>query len=113
VTTSVPFVQSMHAAALQRRLPGSGLAWLDAARAEALQAFAARGLPGQRNELWKYTSLRALAQRAYAASDAGAPTVQNGSQPAGGLALVVRETLPTTLVIFLVSSCLVALLMAS
>jgi len=74
VTTSVPFVQSMHAAALQRRLPGSGLAWLDAARAEALQAFAARGLPDQRNELWKYTSLRALAQRAYAASDAEAST---------------------------------------
>ena len=64
VTVSVPFVQSMHDAALQRSLlPGSGLAWLDAARADALQAFAARGLPDQRNELWKYTSLRALAQR--------------------------------------------------
>ncbi|HWG66271.1 MAG TPA: Fe-S cluster assembly protein SufD [Rhodanobacteraceae bacterium] len=70
MTTSVPFAQSMHAAARQRRLPGSGLAWLDAARAEALQAFATRGLPDQRNELWKYTSLRALAQRAYAAGDA-------------------------------------------
>ena len=70
MTTSVPFAQSMHAAARQRRLPGSGLAWLDAARAEALQAFATRGLPDQRNELWKYTSLRGLAQRAYAAGDA-------------------------------------------
>ena len=67
--TSVPFAQSMHNAALQRRLPGNGLPWLDAARADALQAFAARGLPDQRNELWKYTSLRALAQRAYAAGD--------------------------------------------
>ncbi|HXE66065.1 MAG TPA: Fe-S cluster assembly protein SufD [Rhodanobacteraceae bacterium] len=66
---SVPFVQSMHDAAVRGRLPGSGLAWLDAARAEALQAFAARGLPDQRNELWKYTSLRALAQKAYAAGD--------------------------------------------
>ncbi|TAN03585.1 MAG: Fe-S cluster assembly protein SufD [Rhodanobacteraceae bacterium] len=59
----------MHEAAASLRLPGSGLAWLDAARAEALRAFAERGLPDQRNELWKYTSLRALAQRAYAAGD--------------------------------------------
>jgi len=70
VSVPLPFVQSMHDAALQRSLlPGSGLAWLDAARADALQAFAARGLPDQRNELWKYTSLRALAQRVYAAGD--------------------------------------------
>lgn len=67
--TAVPFAQSMHDAASLQRLPGSGLAWLDAARAEALQAFAARGLPDQRNELWKYTSLRALAQKTYAAGD--------------------------------------------
>jgi Fe-S cluster assembly protein SufD len=59
----------MQEAAAALRLPGSGLAWLDAARAEALQAFAARGLPDPRNELWKYTSLRALAQKAYAAGD--------------------------------------------
>lgn len=72
MTASVPFVQSMHEAAAQGRLPGSGLAWLDAARAEALQAFAARGLPDQRNELWKYTSLRALAQKSHAAGDAQA-----------------------------------------
>lgn len=69
MTAPVPFVQSMHDAAARQRLPGSGLAWLDAARAEALQAFAARGLPDQHNELWKYTSLRALAQKAYAAGD--------------------------------------------
>jgi len=62
----------MHDAAASLRLPGSGLAWLDAARAEALQTFAARGLPDQRNELWKYTSLRALAQKTYAAGDAKA-----------------------------------------
>ena len=72
MTAPVPFVQSMHDAALQGRLPGSGLAWLDTARAEALQAFVARGLPEQRNELWKYTSLRALAQKTYAAGDAQA-----------------------------------------
>lgn len=72
MSTSVPFVQSTHDAALQRRLPGRGVAWLDAARAEALQAFAERGLPDQHDELWKYTSLRALAQRVYAAGDAEA-----------------------------------------
>ncbi|TAN07336.1 MAG: Fe-S cluster assembly protein SufD [Rhodanobacteraceae bacterium] len=64
----------MQDAAAAARLPGSGLAWLDAARSEALQAFAARGLPDQRNELWRYTSLRAFAQRGYAAQDPAAAT---------------------------------------
>ena len=72
MSASRPFVQAMRDAAASLRLPGSGLAWLDAARAEALRAFAERGLPDQRNELWKYTSLRALAQHAYAAGDGGA-----------------------------------------
>jgi Fe-S cluster assembly protein SufD len=63
----------MQDAAAQWRLPGSGLAWLDAARGEALQAFTARGLPDQHNELWKYTSLRALAQKVFAAGDPQAP----------------------------------------
>lgn len=72
-TAAAPFVQSMRDAAASLRLPGSGLAWLDAARAEALRAFIARGLPDQHNELWKYTALRALLQRAYAAHDDTAP----------------------------------------
>ncbi|MGH8215474.1 MAG: Fe-S cluster assembly protein SufD [Rhodanobacteraceae bacterium] len=66
-STLTPFAESMQAAAATLRLPGSGLGWLDAARREALQAFAERGLPTARNELWKYTTLRALAQRQYAA----------------------------------------------
>ncbi|HJP98267.1 MAG TPA: Fe-S cluster assembly protein SufD [Rhodanobacteraceae bacterium] len=66
---AVPFVDSMRAAASALRLPGSGVAWLDAARDEAMRAFLERGLPTTRNELWKYTALRALAQREYAASD--------------------------------------------
>lgn len=69
MTSAVPFVQSMQDAARQGRLPGAGLAWLDAARAEALQAFTTRGLPDRHNELWKYTSLRALAQKTYVAGD--------------------------------------------
>lgn len=65
----VPFVDSMRAAAAALRLPGSGLAWLEATRREAMQAFLERGLPTSRNELWKYTALRALAQRQYAPRD--------------------------------------------
>lgn len=67
-----PFVESMQAAAASLRLPGGGLAWLDHARAEALAAFLERGLPDTRDELWKYTSLRALAQRGFVAGDDGA-----------------------------------------
>lgn len=67
-----PFVASMQAASLA--LPQGGPAWLATARREALDAFVARGLPDTRNELWKYTALRALAQRQYAARDAAAAT---------------------------------------
>lgn len=65
----VPFVESMRSAAAALRLPGSGLAWLDATRREAMQAFVAHGLPATRNELWKYTTVRGLAQRQYAPRD--------------------------------------------
>ncbi|MEO7148822.1 MAG: Fe-S cluster assembly protein SufD [Rhodanobacteraceae bacterium] len=68
------FVQSMRDAAKIQRLPGSGIGWLDIARAEALDEFLAAGLPGTRDELWKYTALRALSQRAYAAHDDMAAT---------------------------------------
>ncbi|HET7163469.1 MAG TPA: Fe-S cluster assembly protein SufD [Rhodanobacteraceae bacterium] len=64
-----PFAESMRTAAAASPLPGSGLAWLDSARHEALRAFLERGLPDNRNELWKYTALRALQQHAYAPSD--------------------------------------------
>jgi len=69
-----PFVQSMHAAAQAARLPGSGIGWLDQARAEALRAFLGRGLPDTRNELWKYTALRTLERRAFAPADPDAAT---------------------------------------
>lgn len=38
-------------------LPGQSLPWLRAVRAEAQAAFAATGLPGLRDEEWKYTSV--------------------------------------------------------
>lgn len=64
-----PFVRAALDAAAT--VPASGIAWLDAARRENLDAFAEAGLPEARNEAWKYTPLRALAQRAFARADAG------------------------------------------
>ncbi|WP_430388366.1 Fe-S cluster assembly protein SufD [Dyella sp. 20L07] len=67
-----PFVDSLLEAAAQATLPGSGIGWLDAARRENLDAFAASGLPDTRMEAWKYTALRALGQRRFAPGDVGA-----------------------------------------
>jgi Fe-S cluster assembly protein SufD len=69
-----PFVESLLEAAAQAQLPGSGIGWLDAARRENLEAFAAGGLPDTRMEAWKYTALRALGQRRFAPGDADAAT---------------------------------------
>ena len=49
-------------------------AWLADARRAAADALAREGLPGARNEAWKYTSLRALEQRKPAVGDADAAT---------------------------------------
>ncbi|NII56524.1 Fe-S cluster assembly protein SufD [Luteibacter sp. SG786] len=62
-----PFVRAALDAA--DGLPDSGIAWLDIARRENLQAFAEGGLPEGRNEAWKYTPLRALSQRAFVLAD--------------------------------------------
>ena len=64
-----PFVESLPGADALAVLPGSGLAWLDAARRESLEAFADAGLPDTRIEAWKYTALRALGQRRFAHGD--------------------------------------------
>ncbi len=61
-----------HAPDVLARLPGAGLDWLDATRRAHLDAFAREGLPGARNEAWKYTALRALERRAFAPGDADA-----------------------------------------
>lgn len=68
---SSPFIEALREAA-EVRLPGSGLAWLDAARRENLEAFIAAGLPDTRAEAWKYTALRALGQRRFAVGDPAA-----------------------------------------
>ena len=43
-------------------------------RRQALDQLIAGGLPGSRDEAWKYTSLRALERRAFAAPDASPPS---------------------------------------
>ena len=57
---------------LSTSLPRRGISWLDAARQENREAFAADGLPDTRVEAWKYTSLRALAQRQFVSGDSDA-----------------------------------------
>lgn len=66
---SSPFVRAALDAAAT--VPATGIAWLDTARRENLEAFAADGLPEGRNEAWKYTPLRALAQRGFGLADRG------------------------------------------
>ncbi len=44
------------------RLPGAGIAWLAQARAEALAAFEAQGLPHTRFEGWRHTPARVLTE---------------------------------------------------
>lgn len=82
---ATPFVESMQAAAAQ--LPAGGPAWLDVARREALAAFRERGLPDTRNELWKYTALRALGQRRFASVDVGGTQgpIPDGLMPAAAM----------------------------
>ena len=60
-------------AAVAAALPGEGLPWLDALRAEG-RRLSADGLPSTRLEAWKYTSLAPLAALDFAApaADAGA-----------------------------------------
>lgn len=70
---SSPFIDALREAA-DVRLPGSGLAWLDTARRENLEAFVAAGLPDTRAEAWKYTALRALGQRRFVVGDPAAAT---------------------------------------
>jgi Fe-S cluster assembly protein SufD len=60
-------------ALLERDPPSRGPAWLADARRAAADALVREGLPGARNEAWKYTSLRALEQ-SRPVRDAQAPT---------------------------------------
>ena len=49
-------------------LPGATLPWLARARRDALERFAANGIPTTRDEEWKYTSLAGLEKHAFEAA---------------------------------------------
>jgi Fe-S cluster assembly protein SufD len=51
-----PFLEDFAAHAAE--LPGAGLPWLDARRADAIKLVRAQGVPHRRVEDWKYTDLR-------------------------------------------------------
>lgn len=57
--TAVDHYRSEYAR-LAGQLPGAKLAWLVQARQAAMARFAERGLPTQRDEAWKYTSVAAI-----------------------------------------------------
>ncbi|MPZ12085.1 MAG: Fe-S cluster assembly protein SufD [Kiloniellaceae bacterium] len=56
--SDAPFTD--HYGVLRDALPGHDLPWLSRLRASALESFSVSGLPTQRRESWKYTSLRPL-----------------------------------------------------
>ena len=51
-----PFLEDFAAHAAE--LPGAGLPWLDARRADAIKLVRAQGIPHRRIEDWIYTDLR-------------------------------------------------------
>jgi Fe-S cluster assembly protein SufD len=59
-------------------LPGHGVAWLDAARREAISTFGRVGFPKPREEDWKYTRVAPIERQAFVApsSDVAAPDVE-------------------------------------
>ena len=55
---------------------GNRHAWLAQSRGRALAQLGRDGMPGSRNEAWKYSSLRALGQRPWTSCDAAAGEVE-------------------------------------
>ena len=51
------------------RLPGAGARWLDAARAAALSAFSAQGVPTLKTEGWRFTPTKALTGAEFAPAE--------------------------------------------
>ncbi len=69
---TIPFDYPARSDVSAATLPGHGLPWLDALRAEA-RARIADGLPSTRIEAWKYTNLTPLAALDFAAPDTTMP----------------------------------------
>ena len=83
---SVSFQPVVHAA-VTAPIPATGIDWLDQARRDNLNAFSQAGLPNTRVEEWKYTPLRALAQRPWVPlrADAVPPVINQSAIPISGL----------------------------
>jgi len=58
--------------AAQAALPGAGHDWVAALRRDGLARFRTLGLPGPRDEAWKYTRLNVLEKHAFQSADATA-----------------------------------------
>jgi Fe-S cluster assembly protein SufD len=69
-------------------LPGASLAWLDGARAEAMERFAEQGLPSPRDEAFKFTNLAPLVRHQFALPDAGDEPVDELGVPGDGPRIV-------------------------
>ena len=67
--SAVPFVADFERIAA--RLPGAGTPWLAHLRRDALERFAASGIPTRREEAWKHTSLAALEKALFSAQPNG------------------------------------------
>ena len=78
-------------------LPGERLPWLERARKEALASFAETGLPTQRLEDWKYTSVGAIEKSRFVAA---APT-RNGVS----MAQIEALSLPEAHLLVFVNGC--------
>ena len=58
-----PFLEQALAGASS--FAGAGTGWVDALRKAGADAYAAHGLPGRRDEYWRYTNLNALAEGSF------------------------------------------------
>ena len=66
---AAPYVEAQQAQA--RELPGAGVAALDRSRSEALEILGERGLPSQRDEDWKYTSIKPITRARFSPAVSG------------------------------------------
>ncbi len=82
-------------AEVEGALPGRGLAWLDALRANAIERFAELDFPTPKLESWKFTNLRPLTREVFAPS----PATRNGLGKED-IARWLADDLPCHLMVF-------------
>ena len=72
-------------AQLRAELPGQDVPWMDELRQSSLARFGRIGFPTQRDEEWKYTSLRAITSKSFRLANAGTPLPPSGDFLVPGL----------------------------